>query len=104
MRSSSSRAVPVSTRETRLREAGLSGARALSRLLVALIESLGQHDKAGRRPVGEWPHGTMRSAFGPTPLGAEIERMMGEAPASAHRAPAARVPRDAVTGLPLPAT
>ncbi len=100
MRSSSSRAVPVFSREARLREAGLSGARALSRLLVALIESLGQHDKAGRRPAGEWPHGTMRSAFGPTPLGAEIERVMAAPP----RAPVTtHAPLDAVTGLPLPA-
>ncbi len=95
MRSSSSRAVPVAPRETRIREAGLSGARALSRLLVALIESLGQHDKAGRRSPGDWPHGTMRSAFGPTPLGAEIERVTAAArPAAVH------APRDAVTGLP----
>ncbi len=97
MRSSSSRAVPVSPRETRIREAGLSGARALTRLLVALIESLGQHDKAGRRPAGEWPHGTMRSAFGPTPLGAEIERVTAAVP----RPPALHAPRDAVTGLLL---
>ncbi len=108
MRSSSSRAVPVAPRETLFRGAGLSGARALSRLLVALIESLGQHDKAGRRPPGEWPHGTMRSAFGPTPLGAEIECVMTEAPPpamhpSAVHSPAMRTPRDAVTGLPLPA-
>ena len=97
MRSSSSRAVPVSSRETRIREAGLSGARALTRLLVALIESLGQHDKAGRRSTGEWPHGTMRSAFGPTPLGIEIERVT-----AAPRPPPVHAARDAVTGRPLP--
>ena len=99
MRSSSSRAIPVLSREARIREAGLSGARALSRLLVALIESLGQHDKAGRRSAETWPHGTMRSAFGPTPLGAEIERVMAAPP----RAPVTtHAPLDAVTGLPLP--
>ena len=90
MRSSPRRAVPVRppthAREMSLKDAGLSGARALTRLLVALIESLGQHDKAGHRPLAGhspstgqapgWPHGTMRTAFGPTPLGAEIERMM----------------------------
>ena len=86
-------------RETRFRDAGLSGARALSRLLVALIESLGQHDKAGRRTHGDWPHGTMRSAFGPTPLGAEIERVMAARPSQ----PAMHAPRDAVTGLSLQA-
>ena len=101
MRSSPSRAVPVVSRETRLREAGLSGARAMTRLLVALIESLGQHDKAGRRPTGAWPHGTKRSAFGPTPLGSEIERVMAAAPAWT---PTVHAPRDAVTGLPLDGT
>ena len=105
MRSSPSRDVPIRSRppvpvpRESLRGAGLSGARALSRLLVALIESLGQHDKAGRRPAGDWPHGSMRSAFGPTPLGAEIERVMTAPPPP--RPSAARVPRDAVTGLPL---
>ncbi len=100
MRSSPSRAVLPPTRDNRFRDAGLSGARALSRLLVALIESLGQHDRAGRRPHGEWPHGTMRSAFGPTPLGAEIERVMAATP----RTTAVHASRDAVTGLPLPTT
>jgi len=76
----------------------MSGARALSRLLVALIESLGRQDKLGRRHAPGWPHGTTRSAFGPTPLGAEIERLMTAPPLAA--APHAAV-RDAVTGLPL---
>ncbi len=75
MRSSHSRAVPLQTREARLREAGLSGARALSRLLVALIESLGAQDHLGRRER-DWPHGSRLTAFGPTPLGPEIDRAM----------------------------
>jgi S-DNA-T family DNA segregation ATPase FtsK/SpoIIIE len=133
MRSSHSRAVPVQSREKRLREAGLSGARALTRLLVALIENIGQQDKMGRRedpswaqpsesdrnpPPRNWPHGTTRTAFGPTPIGAEIERLMTAQPPRPHphpQEPAAfesrpfdvpltpRRPtaRDAVTGLPI---
>ena len=76
---SPSRAVSDRPREGRLREAGLSGARALSRLLVALIENIGAQDKVGRRHEPGWPQGTRLAAFGPTPLGAEIERAMRKA-------------------------
>ncbi len=80
MRSSPRRVVSARptgpAREMSLKDAGLSGARALTRFLMALIESLGQHDRAGHRHAPNWPHGTMRTAFGPTPLGGEIERMM----------------------------
>ena len=96
MRSSTRRAAPVASRETRLRDAGLSGARALSRLLVALFESLGQHDKAGRRYEPGWPHGTVRSAFGPTPLGNEVARMMAAAPPAPEMAP-----RDVAQGVAM---
>ena len=97
MRPSTSRAMPVQSRERRLREAGLSGARALTRLIVALIENLGAHDKAGQARAQGWPHGTTRTAFGPTPLGTEIERLMATpAPSS----PAVHA-RDAITGLPF---
>ena len=91
MRQSPLRTHAAPVRERRLKDAGLSGARALTRLLVALIESLGAHDKAGRQAgygSANWPHGTTRSAFGPTPLGGEIERMMAGQPA--RPAPAQR--------------
>ena len=74
MRPSQSRAIPDRPREGRLREAGLSSARALSRLIVALIENLRTQDEVGQRAEPNWPHGTRLSAFGPTPLGVEIER------------------------------
>ena len=45
-----------------------------------------------------WPHGTRLSAFGPTPLGVEIERAARKA-ANPLRVEAAR--RDAVTGQPI---
>ena len=92
MRPSHSRAVedrPPGLRATG-RKAGMNGARALSRLLVALIENLGAHDKAGRRHAPGWPHDTRLAAFGPTPLGEEIERAMRTAPANPLRAPARR--------------
>ena len=73
MRPSTSRAVSAPPREGRLREAGLSSARALSRLLVALIENLRAQDEVGRRAEPGWPQGTRLAAFGPNPLGVEIE-------------------------------
>ena len=96
MRPSPQRAAPVPTRDTRLREAGLSGARALTRLLVALIEGLGQHDKAGRRHPADWPHGSTRSAYGPSPLGDELDRVMRARPNPV--APQTMDRRDAVSG------
>ena len=93
MRMSESRVVPIRSREMRLKEAGLSGARAMTRMLIALIESFGAQDPVGpRRAFGEaegrpprgvkleqgWPHGTVRAAFGPTPPGAEFERVMAK--------------------------
>ncbi len=98
MRPSPSRALPARPREGLLREAGLSGARALSRLLVALIENLGAQDKVGRRHEPGWPNGTRLAAFGPNPLGVEIERVMN-IPAPTPRAEPTH--RDAVTGLPV---
>ena len=111
MRPSPSRAVPVRPREGRLREAGLSGARTLSRLIVALIENLGAQDRVGRRREPGWSNGARLAAFGPNPLGqhahgqhahghhalgVEIERVAKAAPVHAE---AGR--RDAVTGLPV---
>ncbi len=85
---------PRPSREGRLRDASLTGARALTRLLVALIEHFGLQEKAEHEDAGEWageelgararegwPHGTTRTAFGPTPFGDEIARAMG-APAA----------------------
>ncbi len=84
-------------RDGRLRVAGLSGARALTRLLVALIEHLGVHDRVGGSAGRGWPHGTSLTAFGPSPFGAELERLMG-AGSAPRPVPNAR---DAVTGLPF---
>ena len=98
MRPSTSRAIPVRPREGRLREAGLSSARALSRLIVALIENLRTQDELGPRSEPGWPHGTRLSAFGPTPLGVEIERAARKV-ANPLKVDAAR--RDAVTGQPI---
>ena len=98
---------------------GLSSARAMTRLLVAIIENLGVHDRAGpRRAFGETdgeaeprtsangpltvrPRGghTGRRArhSGRLPLGAEIERIMTR-PQPNY---AEGGPRDSVTGLPI---
>ena len=98
MRPSPSRAIPVRPREGRLREAGLTSARALSRLIVALIENLRTQDEVGPRAEPGWPHGTRLSAFGPTPLGVEIERAARKA---ANPLRVDVVARDAATGHPI---
>ena len=87
--------------EGRLRGAGLSGARALTRVLVALIEHFGIQDRhedgeerhggawddeASSHAARGWPHGTTRAAFGPTPFGDELARAMA-AHADPHDAP-----------------
>ncbi|VVB49429.1 DNA translocase FtsK [Beijerinckiaceae bacterium RH AL1] len=95
---STSRAIPARPREGRLREAGLSSARALSRLIVALIENLRAQDEVGRRAEPSWPHGTRLSAFGPTPLGAEIERAARKV---ANPLRVQEVLRDDMTGRPV---
>ena len=63
-------------REHRLRDAGLSGARALTRLLVALIEHLGIHDRMGGNADRGWPHGASLTAFGPSPVGVPAHPVM----------------------------
>ena len=100
MRSSQSVAHPVRSRERNLREASLTGARALTRFLVALIENLGANDRLGSRREPGWPQNTRYAAFGPTPLGAEIERIMAASSYRQETAEPSTARRDAVTGLP----
>ena len=100
MRPSHSFVSPVRSRERSLREASLSGARALTRLLVAVIGNLGAQDRAGARREPSWPQNTRFSAVGPTPLGAEIERIMAAPPYRETSNQRSDARRDSVTGLP----
>ena len=88
MRPSPSRVIALNKREARLRGVGLSSARALSRLLVSLIEGLGARDRGGNGPG--WPHGTRLTAFD-LPLGSGVDRAMAayrqSNPDGSHPAP-----------------
>ncbi len=113
MRPSPNASYCVRSPDRGLRKASLAGARALTRLVVALIENLGAHDRVGARQGAHWPRNTRFSAFEPM-VKSSAGRFEQEAPVDddmdgmiARRAPSpvrAETARAAVAQEPLTQT
>src|ERR1700712_3399808 len=98
--------IPVSAPESGLKSAGLSGARALTRLILLLLENLGSRDRSRVRSAldrHEFENDRGRRP-GPSMLSAEIQGLwqsLPEAYAAAGLASLAETPRSAPAPEPV---